>query len=98
MPNLFSFQQGTESRVRSTSDTDSPLLGRFRVLPSTAFGRHRRSVGELFSNFQRQSISYGTISDREDGGEAESSSSEELFKGLRTGLKDLLLEPKRAAV
>lgn len=82
MPSFFQFTQGTESRVRLTSDS-SPLLGRFRAVPSSAphhhhhhhhgqrrISRQRSQLGLLANGRGSVHVGYGAFLGTEGNGHA----------------------------
>ncbi|KAH0536580.1 hypothetical protein FGG08_006564 [Glutinoglossum americanum] len=93
MPAFFSFQQGTESRVRQ--DQESPLLGRFRALPAGDRRSRRRSVGDLFAGFRRHSVNYGTLGDGTGDGDIQEEGMQ--WSGV-SKVKYLFVEPREDAV
>jgi hypothetical protein len=94
MQNLFSFQQGTESRVRQ--EQESPLLGRFRALPSNAFENRRQgNSGGVFGTFRSRAGSLG----RRTLGWSGNDSTEDVNDIDDSNLiRDLLVDPKDYAV
>lgn len=61
MPTFFSFEQGNESRARFPATDASPLLGRFRAVPSsqTRTSNRRGSLGLLTRASWRNSVHIG---------------------------------------
>lgn len=108
MPSIFQFQQGTESRVRPTSDS-SPLLGRFRAVPPPRGPRRQTSQLGLFSNGRGSvHVGYGAlVVGDDDVGHSEDDSDDGLEDG--SGLSrldwlwqrwviDLWVNPRQLAV
>lgn len=60
MPSFFSFEQGNESRTRFPATDASPLLGRYRAVPSSSSTSNRRgSLGLLTRASWRNSVHVG---------------------------------------
>lgn len=87
MPTFFSFEQGSESRARFSATDASPLLGRFRAVPSNPQARtsnRRGSLGLLTRGSWRNSVhighGYGALISAGLEDEAGSSSEDELLE------------------
>lgn len=78
MPSFFSFEQGNESRARHTDA--SPLLGRYRAVPTSTTSNRRGSLGLLTRGSWRNSVhvghGYGALLAAGLGGDGSSNSSD----------------------
>lgn len=98
MPSFFTFQTGNErpwSRADGNNDT-SPLLGRFRAVP-TAQPRRRRSVGDLISSIS----GYGTTifgEDRNAELEEEEGNGSWWINFWQKGIRDVWITPTPVGV
>jgi hypothetical protein len=102
MPTFFSFQQGNESHVENTT----PLLGRFRAIPTATTSSTFR--GKLFSSVNygygtlfrtRSTSSNGTDTDTYGDGSGEWDAEEEGYGGrIWRNIRDVWIEPRQHAV
>jgi hypothetical protein len=99
MPSFFDFQTGSEAR--RLSDSSSPLLGRFRAVP-TAHQRRSRGRGTLFGGYYGYESVFGheddSPSEDDDDDDDDDDEDDGLLRRCGHKLRDLWLEPKQAAV
>lgn len=106
MPSFFTFQQGTESRARPSADA-SPLLGRFRAMPSG--GQRRPSLLAAKRDRLLASISgsmgygygtllFGTAGDAGESGSSVEDGADENEGWLWRSLRDVWIHPRQGAV
>lgn len=101
MPSFFTFQQGTETTHAHTSDS-TPLLGRYRAVPTTDSARRRSRGNSLFENLNIYGRGYEAVFGDADGASdhGDLANNADMGRLRRWGRiqRDLWLEPKQAAV